>query len=128
MREILYRGQRVDNREWVEGYLWCTHSNSRISAHISTLDGDIVDIYTDRIGQYTGLKDKNGVKIFEGDIVNCFEAGCFGYIYWNESEVGFYFKVLLDDGTFEEENIYDYLEYMMVMGNIYENPELLGVE
>nr|DAR29934.1 MAG TPA: YopX protein [Caudoviricetes sp.] len=118
MREILFRGKRVDNGEWVEGYLWCTHSNTRISAHISTLDGDIVDIYTDTIGQYTGLKDKNGVKIFEGDIVVC-----------NRYEEKVDYLVLLKDLRDLPSELYgSSLNYREVVGNIYENPELLGVE
>ena len=44
---------------------------------------------------------------------------------WNESEAGFYFDVLLEDGRFEEEHIYDYQDCMEVIGNTIDNPELL---
>lgn len=80
------------------------------------------------ICQCTGLKDKNGKLIWENDIVNCMDAECCGYISWNESEAGFYFDVLLEDGRFEEEHIYDYQDCMEVIGNNFDNPELLEKE
>ena len=80
------------------------------------------------ICQCTGLKDKNGKLIWENDIVNCTDAECCGYISWNESEAGFYFNVLLEDGRFEEEHIYDYQDCMEVIGNIFDNKELLESE
>lgn len=78
--------------------------------------------------QCTGLKDKNGKLIWENDIANCLTEECCGYICWNESEAGFYFNVLLEDGTYEEEHIYDYVDCMEVIGNIFDNPELLEKE
>lgn len=78
--------------------------------------------------QCTGLKDKNGKLIWENDIANCLTEECCGYICWNESEAGFYFNVLLEDGTYEEEHIYDYVDCMDVIGNIFDNPELLESE
>ncbi len=126
-REILFRAKRVSNGMWVEGDL--TRCILIGEAHICRIE-DNLSITTHRVDfqticQYTGLTDKNGRKIFEGDIVNCAEYECCGNISWNESEAGFYFCVLLDGGGFEEENLYDYVDELEVIGNIFDNPELL---
>ena len=129
----LYKAKRTDNGEWVEGYLsypFCTKKGNE-SYYFYAKDSlgffcrCVVDAST--ICQCTGSKDKNGKLIWENDIANCFEAECCGKISWNESEAGFYFDVLLEDGTYEEEHIYDYADCMMVIGNFFDNPELLEV-
>lgn len=86
------------------------------------------EVIPDTICQCTGLKDKNGKLIWENDIANCMDAECCGYISWNESKAGFYFNVLLEDRRFEEEHIYDYQDGIEVIGNIFDNPELLESE
>lgn len=80
---------------------------------------------TYKLMQYTGLKDKNGVEIYEGDICNCREYECFGKVEWNNEEAGFYFCVVMEGGGFEEERLYDYVDELEVIGNIYENPDLI---
>ncbi len=95
MREILFRGKRLDNGKWTEDFLICPlFDKSR--AYIGTLfpiddhDIDMLEVDPETVGQYTGLTDKNGKKIFEGDIVNTYhlreflncsyveyEEGCF---------------------------------------------------
>ena len=132
MREILFRGKRIDNGEWVEGYyykrlLW----PDIIVDAIQVYDGKSLSsmqyhaVIPDTVGQYTGLKDKNGKRIFEGDIVRI-ESGTFEF-------TG---QVVFEQGCFQlidpECDVYECLWYqpeeMTVLGNIHDNKELMEVE
>lgn len=133
----LCRGKRIDTGEWVKGFYFCmTHPDGRHMHHFiiplgadlslgTTIEKIQVEIDPSTICWCTGLEDKNGELIFENDVVNCLAEDCCGYIGWNESEAGFYFNTLLEDGGFEEEHIYDYQDCMEVIGNKFDNPELL---
>lgn len=111
------------NGEWVSGFLHCKENRRYISNKAGTPFA--FEVRPDTICQCTGLKDKNGKLIWENDIVNCLAEECCGYIGWNEDEAGFYFNVLLEDGTYEEEHIYDYVDCMEIIGNTFDNMELL---
>lgn len=129
----LFKAKRLDNGEWVKGALVYDDMDKlyRIIIEIDYSTGTCIQagkalrVDSSTICQCTGLKDKNGKLIWENDIVNCLAEECCGYISWNENEAGFYFNVLLEDGKFEEEHVYDYQDCMEIIGNIFDNPELL---
>lgn len=133
-REILYRGKRTDNGEWVEGY-YAKYLNLKHEIYTAILKFDNEDgaVYSDEItavipetvGEYTGLTDKNRKKIFEGDIVKF-------RINFNNEKLGFrYGTVIFDHGSFHIDTDYCFLctfasdDDIEVIGNIHDNPELL---
>lgn len=171
-REILFRGKRIDNGEWVEGYyaelpvgslaatifsnddeIVCEdtasyiikvfakqHSNYSNSTPLQVIECEKYEVIPETVGRYTGLTDKNGTKIFEGDIVqSCasenekdwkiwivdFNDGCFcfksnSYVLKNRRKFRYETNLLCED----EISFYG----LVVIGNIHDNPELLEQE
>lgn len=121
-REILYRGKRVDNGDW--GYGYAVKGNDKkyqmfIAASIGVgfFTGGIIayEVIPKTLGQFTGLTDKNGKKIFEGDIVES-PNGTQGVVEWQNAECAFLVNIgddwqTMDDCPYE------------VVGNIYDKGE-----
>ena len=142
MREILFRGKRVYNAEQVEGLPWKKKYNDGNRIFISCFpdkddNNEVYVVCPETVGQYTGLTDKNGKKIFEGDIVNIIYTNdiidnCL--VVYGDYEIGnddwglkfctcgFVLKYK-DDSGFTGLTKESTLE---VIGNIHDNPELLG--
>lgn len=139
MREIIFRGKSKESGEWIYG-VPCYFDDSRhIVKYLYNAEGGYVvgaeseEVIPDTIGQYTGLKDANGTKIFEGDIVESRAS--------ENKEDWKYWQVIFYDGSycFEREvkkRKYKYeqnllcedevsLYGLVVVGNIHDNPELL---
>ena len=130
MREILFRGKRTDNGEWIEGFYSAEEYNPYIGKieYIPRIQiiGKCVSlgVIPETVGQYTGLTDKNGVRIFEGDIVERVSDGERAVISWLKYSACF---GLSFDGWccgFDDydDNLPSDFE---VIGNIHDNPELL---
>lgn len=118
MREILFRGKRVDNGEWVYGDL--EHNGKNIPKWV---DGE--EVIPETVWQYTGLKDKNGNKIFEGDIIKGSWNTVFG-VYFDEDYLQYRAKE--KSGSHHEIDYYGESYRLEVIGNVYDNPELLEVK
>lgn len=126
MREILFRGKRADNGKWIFGdlrHIFHGEYRTHIVDNSNGLNNDVcgLEVASSTVGRFTGLTDKNGVKIFEGDIVlHKGECGLVGYSY--------------DYGMFEADFDYCFAGFIdisasncEVLGNIHDNPELLEV-
>ena len=134
MREILFRGKRVDNGEWVYGLL-CRVGDTY--ANIVEKSTEVMcTVLTNTIGQSTGLTDKNGRKIFEGDIIHLeYSQVFFGGVYFGEysAEVSYKEGCFITDGINNGDEIETPLsgfnnDEVEIIGNIHDNPELLGGE
>lgn len=121
MREIKFRGKRLDNGEWVHGDL---HIRTAL-IHIHSELGGRVIIYPETVGQFTGLLDKNGKEIYEGDVVRTL-SGFVGYMRYNERFIRF--EVAAPYESYDNERNPDGVprESWEVIGNIHDNPELLN--
>lgn len=143
MREILFKGKRIDNNEWVEGcYVEC-NGKTFIGINIS-IYGDIFEVFCTPVirwfkvdpktlCQFTGLYDKNGKRIWENDIVNHngeyapvkFGRYCSSFDY---GSYNFGFYVDFSEKTFYRKELGYWCRKVETAGNVFDNPELLQEE
>lgn len=137
MREILFKAKRIDNGEWVEGYY--TECNGKIFIGINIfIYSDIFEVFCtplirwfevgpETLCQFTGLYDKNGKKIWENDILMAHldesypEDAAYETVEWNVAGWAAH-----ETGSTDREYLDKFdLEHFEVVGNIFDNPELL---
>lgn len=129
MRDIEFRGLRFDGQEWIYGYYFLTEAGEAVV--FKSEHAVVVKIST--IGQFTGLTDKFGVRIFEGDIVTDKHGNKHTVLFKNGTFAAQYNNAILYLGQ-----MYDHARYIpyginiddkidvTVIGNIHQNPELLA--
>lgn len=129
-REILFRGKHWQSGKWAFGaYLPMMQDENGSLRRDSILETSIhfscdrqpIDPAT--LGQYTGLTDKNGVKIFEGDIAGCDSQG-FGVVLWHQEKLMYCLKYKGIDGELLFLRELSPIDF--IIGNIHDNPELIN--
>lgn len=130
MREILFRGKRIDNGRWEEGYFLkyaLIYEEQTYILPLGSVCDSGIEIDPETVCQYTGLTDRNGRKIFEGDIVEVTEGSldCDN----GKGNVLFYDGLWYVDGE-PQNSLYDLRDMgdheIEVIGNIFDNPELIN--
>ena len=150
IREVIFRGKRTDNGELVEGILFNAKEDTFIIPHgneysYDPIEGLAFDVYgckvdPETVGQYTGLTDKNGVRIFEGDILDVSSDVAYGGVavhrlgyFVVEFHNGCFMKSALDDPQLsffdnaKRKGLYHFIstDIHKIVGNIHDNPEIL---
>lgn len=122
MREILFRGKRLGDGEWVDGSLFIDEKKDKHEILVGYVNYRVCwEVDPESVGQFTGLTDMNGQKIFEGDIISGYDTN---YVCeWDEGNVEF----TVFDGKESFGIAYADYMHMEVIGNIHDNPELLEI-
>ena len=146
MREILFRGKTISDGRWIVGYysgpVFCNSDHT--IEYTDEFQHLIWSVDPDTVGQFTGLTDKNGKRIFDGDILSFPDTGEDGYEYKEGYDFTNIATVCWNDGRWELEDYGDYNSGVMddmaashcdfvaifsfseIVGNIHDNPELIN--
>lgn len=139
MINALYRGKRIDNGEWVQGWLKPYQNGGyddikeypRLCIQNGSLSKDIYEVIPETVGQWTGMNDKNCIKIFEGDIIECDFYNAMVKMVKIEHRKHL---IIFENGAFaiqwrignDKYSNYLYETWgRKIIGNFYDNPELL---
>ena len=138
MREIWFRAQTIENNQWVEGYFVYIPCGRFLCEEwlIQTIKedgriGQLHTVYERTVEQFTGLLDKNGKKIFEGDIIRELDGGMDGIprmVRWDEDRMEFKCPLVRKHWCYGYNDVSLWLmqsKNTEVIGNIHDNPELL---
>lgn len=153
MREILFRGKREDNNEFVYGLPYELDDGKIVMRKLDKIENVIYEsiyhIKSETIGQYIGLDDNYSQKIFDGDIVEfAKENEKEQYLIWYSTEVSSIVEIKLEgttrfdgidyyathyknnwfDFALKLDDIYDYYSDIKIIGNVFDNPELIKLE
>ena len=122
MREIIFRAKTVCDGDWVYGGITWNPSKKEVFIHTEWDEGKVIP---ETVGQYTGLCDKNGTRIFEGDIVHWKKVPYF--VRWDSKKAEFVFANDMEADYFVVGfNEHTTMKFCKVVGNIHDNPELLN--
>ena len=128
----LFRGKRIDNGDWVEGSLLCWSNGKRSIAVEDNVFGELdkYPVIPETVGQFTGLKDKNGMNGFEGDLIKCIYKGeaLYEIICRNDCGYTFWMSIISRDGKIFKDRGDRYMcisDNCEIIGNIHDHPELL---
>lgn len=118
MHTILFRGKNLDTGEWVEGHLWSSRTIG-VTSPVGNTDEIVVDSET--VGQYIGIRDRNGKRIFEDDVVGTPDGKEVYQVVWQPVSAAWG----IENATHHFLCGMRYLDMFEVVGNIHDNPELM---
>lgn len=127
MREYLFRGKRTDGSGWAYGYYWAMIKGGKAvhALRLADLTEPHAIVDPETVGQYTGFVDKNGRKIFEGDLCRFYNGEEYSIyqIAWKDNG----WHVFMQEEYITSPDVLDksFCERAEVIGNIYDNPELV---
>lgn len=140
MRKMLFRGKRVDDGEWAEGYFIERDTPEYHAYIVKSFEGevtdkgidifktDIVEVIPETVGQYTNCTDERNDKIFEGDLIrNLEDYEDIAVVKYSDGEFVLQWKDSYDD-SLSEYSVRGLLLDLLKAGNIYDNPELMEAE